>query len=359
MKKAIEIIIILTILAVIAVCVTAMSGNTAVDEPKIFEQECSCGLYLSGPYEGDEYYFECSGCGRVFAHLWQGEEHYLNEMGVYSVEPNDPNEALSNFTCICGQDIYLAGFNLRESQKDPNHRINCAGCERTWKITDKLEVVEDPNKTLTYTADEEGDIEITICNICPPYDSNYPNELMICPGHPEPNEPEYSLGNPNAFIEWVEVTISPSVVIASGEWAIELEATDEGLCLTGDLDKLDEAAKQFFGKYLKGMCDEYLDHYTKIIEKRCSQEPNEPEECWHTLRVSEPNDIICIECGNIYRQGMLVDRELEPIARTTDCKHQGISTCLVNGCKGYGCTTCISCGKTLTGPSTWEFTEGE
>ena len=44
-------------------------------------------------------------------------------------------------------------------------------------------------------------------------------------------------------------------------------------------------------------------------------------------------------------------------ARCTN--HQGISTCLVNGCEGYGCTTCISCGKTLTGPETWEFIKGE
>ena len=34
--------------------------------------------------------------------------------------------------------------------------------------------------------------------------------------------------------------------------------------------------------------------------------------------------------------------------------HQGISTCLVYNCEGYGCTICINCSATLTGPNTWE-----
>ena len=36
------------------------------------------------------------------------------------------------------------------------------------------------------------------------------------------------------------------------------------------------------------------------------------------------------------------------------CKHQVISTCCVYGCDGYGCTTCMSCGKTLVAANTWE-----
>ena len=36
------------------------------------------------------------------------------------------------------------------------------------------------------------------------------------------------------------------------------------------------------------------------------------------------------------------------------CQHNQISTCCVYGCDGYGCTTCMSCGKTLVAANTWE-----
>ena len=40
------------------------------------------------------------------------------------------NEPLSNFTCVCGQNIYLAGYYLPWDE-----HIACAGCKTVWKIT--------------------------------------------------------------------------------------------------------------------------------------------------------------------------------------------------------------------------------
>jgi hypothetical protein len=51
----------------------------------------------------------------------------------------EPNEPLSDFTCICGNQIYLAGYY--SSHRD--ELVTCAGCGRLWKITDSsLEIVE-------------------------------------------------------------------------------------------------------------------------------------------------------------------------------------------------------------------------
>ena len=114
------------------------------------------------------------------------------------------------------------------------------------------------------------------CSIC----TKAIKPLAVIPQHIKPNE-EYTgpwiesdctlavpiqIDEPNLFDEYIP---GPMVLIlCGGEWYIELTATDSGLCLTGDIDKLDEAAKEFFNIYLKEMCDEYLDHYTKIIKER-------------------------------------------------------------------------------------------
>lgn len=62
-----------------------MTGCIFVVEPNEpikwnqFEQECPCGLLLSGSYEGDEYYFKCFGCERAYAYAWQGQKSGNNK----------------------------------------------------------------------------------------------------------------------------------------------------------------------------------------------------------------------------------------------------------------------------------------
>ena len=63
--------------------------SASIEEPNEaawtqFEQDCPCGIKMSGPYEGVEYCFVCSNCERVYACAWQGIGYYLNEEGVYS-----------------------------------------------------------------------------------------------------------------------------------------------------------------------------------------------------------------------------------------------------------------------------------
>ena len=81
----------------------------------------------------------------------------------------------------------------------------------------------------------------------------------------EPNEPAVmEWDDPNATIDsMLVVGIDPTIVIAHGQWTIELEIAENGLILTGDLDRLDEGAAMFFNEYLKSICDEYIENNLK------------------------------------------------------------------------------------------------
>ena len=138
MRKAKEVTAVIAILFLASGGVW-LAGLMAIDEPDCFKADVRTDEELA------EIYY-CKDCEewipiRTTNHIFNKMLHIKHEHFVGGIEIiSEPDEPLSNFTCVCGQHIDIAG-----EVSNPTI-INCAGCGEDWELTiNSLKLVE-PNE---------------------------------------------------------------------------------------------------------------------------------------------------------------------------------------------------------------------
>ena len=163
-------------------------------------------------------------------------------------EPNDftfavPNETLSNFTCTCGNQIYLAGYY--SSHRD--ELVNCAGCDRVWIIAgDSLEIVE-PN---------DLPVPRMECKPIEPTELDTSEYITIGPNDPNIVDGYYTY-DPNLYVTvgFYEPCTKMTITCEGGDEVVIDYGGDE-VVVTGASE---EGAKIFFEGMLKPLMDAYLE----------------------------------------------------------------------------------------------------
>ena len=138
MRKAKEVTAVIAILFLASGGVW-LAGLMAIDEPDCFKADVRTDEELA------EIYY-CKDCEewipiRTTNHIFNKMLHIKHEHFVGGIEIiSEPDEPLSNFTCVCGQHIDIAGHISNPTI------INCAGCGEDWELTSNSLKLVEPNE---------------------------------------------------------------------------------------------------------------------------------------------------------------------------------------------------------------------